>query len=125
MCAQNFEAIYPLTASQQGMLLETLGAAPGIHVEQAVFELHGELDPERFREAWRSVIQRHAILRTAFSWSAHAEPVQVALREVDLPMTVEDWRGSSAPGAVPGAVADQARRLEALLTADRELGFAL
>jgi thioesterase domain-containing protein/acyl carrier protein len=119
--AQNFEAIYPLTASQQGMLLETLGAAPGIHVEQAVFELHGALDPARFHEAWRKVIQRHAILRTAFSWSAHAEPVQVALREVDLPVTVEDWRDSSAPGAVD----DQAQRLEALLAADRELGFAL
>jgi thioesterase domain-containing protein/acyl carrier protein len=125
MCAQNFEAIYPLAASQQGMLLETLGAppgTPGIHVEQSMFELHGELDTARFHQAWRSVVQRHAILRTAFSWGdKQAEPVQVALRDADLAMTVEDWRSSSAPGAV----GDQAQRLEAFLEADRKLGFAL
>jgi thioesterase domain-containing protein/acyl carrier protein len=116
MTPSTIEAICPLSASQHGMLLETLGAAAGIHVEQALFELHAELDLARFHQAWRSVVDRHAILRTAFSWDAHAEPVQVALRNVDLPMRVEDWRGSCA---------DEARRLETFLDADRALGFSL
>lgn len=116
MPPHTIESIYPLTASQQGMLLETLGAHPGIHVEQAVFELHAELDTARFHQAWRSVVDRHAILRTAFSWDAHAEPVQVVLREVELAMTVEDWRGSPA--------AHHAQRLDDFLATDRELGFA-
>lgn len=117
MSTQTFEAIYPLSPSQHGMLLETLGAPAGIHVEQAVFELHGELDTARFHQAWQQVVKRHAILRSALSWDTHAEPVQVALRDVELPMTLEDWRGASAD--------DQARRLEAFLEADRERGFVL
>jgi thioesterase domain-containing protein/acyl carrier protein len=115
MPPHNIEAIYPLSASQQGMLLETLGAQAGIHVEQAVFELHAELDSDRFHQAWRAVNARHAILRTAFSWEAHSEPVQVVLREVDVPMRLEDWRGAPADA--------QARRLDGALDADRELGF--
>src|SRR5262249_30287417 len=72
-------------------------------------------DPARFHQAWRTVIERHAILRSAFSWEAQAEPVQVVLREVELAMTVEDWR----------AAPDPAQRLDALLAADRARGFSV
>ncbi|HEX3760988.1 MAG TPA: condensation domain-containing protein, partial [Kofleriaceae bacterium] len=111
------ESIYPLTASQQGMLLETFRARSGIHVEQSVFELHGELDTARFHQAWRTVVARHAILRSAFSWESQAEPVQVVLREVDLAMTVEDWRDQPA--------AHHAQRLDDFLAADRARGFSV
>jgi thioesterase domain-containing protein len=111
------ESIYPLTASQQGMLLETFGAHPGIHVEQSVFELHAELDAARFHQAWRAVVARHAILRSAYSWDTQAEPVQVVLREADVAMTALDLRDAPA--------AEHARRLDAFLAADRERGFAV
>jgi thioesterase domain-containing protein len=111
------ESIYPLTASQQGMLLETFGAHPGIHVEQSVFELHAELDAARFHQAWRAVVARHAILRSAYAWDTQAEPVQVVLREADVAMTALDWRDAPA--------AEHAQQLDAFLAADRERGFAV
>ncbi len=113
--SKNIETMYPLTSSQKGMLLESLGAQPGIHVEQGILELHGELDVDAFEQAWQTVVKRHAILRTAFVWNAHSEPVQVVLQRVEVPLQQADW--SELPAS------DQEARLEQYLEADRELGF--
>lgn len=115
---RRIEAIYPLSPSQQGMLVESLcSPRPGIHVEQAVFVLRPALDPAKFARAWREVVQRHAILRTAFVWQGRAEPLQVVASEVELPLAVHDWRARD-PETLEA-------ELDALLRADRERGFAL
>jgi thioesterase domain-containing protein/acyl carrier protein len=111
------EAIYPLSPSQQGMLFETLGSGrPGIHVEQALFVLTSELDVARFAAAWQAVVDRHAILRTAFVWRGRPEPLQVALRHAPVPLAVHDWR-ARPPGEHDAAFA-------AYLADDRRAGFA-
>jgi len=112
---KGIEALVPLSPSQQGMLLECLGSQPGLHVEQTVFSLSPNLNVAAFRSAWRTIIDRHAILRTAFVWSAKTDPVQVVLNRVEVPLTVEDWRGSSS--------GEQKQRMQAYLESDRELGF--
>jgi thioesterase domain-containing protein/acyl carrier protein len=113
----DIDAIYPLSPSQQGMLLETLAAArPGIHIEQSLFVLSGPLDIARFERAWQAVLDRHAVLRTAFVWRGRPEPLQVALRRVRVPLVVHDWRD------LPAAAQDE--RFAAYLDGDRRAGFA-
>lgn len=113
--SKNIETIYPLSHSQKGMLLESLGAQPGIHVEQAIFELRGRIEPDTFQRAWQAVVDRYAILRTAFAWNAHSEPMQVVLRHVEVPLERVDWSDRPAH--------EQRDRLERYLEADRTLGF--
>ncbi|MEM1206468.1 MAG: amino acid adenylation domain-containing protein, partial [Acidobacteriota bacterium] len=100
MDKKNIEAIYPLSPAQLGMLLYLVVAGDGersnAFYEQYHCTLHGDLDPELFREAWERTVARHASLRTLFLWERREKPLQVVLRSVELPFTVEDWRGRDA-----------------------------
>src|SRR6188474_1261320 len=97
MGRRDVEAIYPLAPTQQGMLFETLCApGSGINIEQWSCTLEGPLDVAAFEAAWRRVLARHAMLRTGFVWKEQDEPLQVVLREVDLPFEVHDWRSLGA-----------------------------
>lgn len=112
------EAIYPLSPSQQGMLLETLAAAgAGIHVEQFVYTLHGPLKSASFERAWQLLLQRHAGLRTGFLWENRSEPVQFVLQQAPITLTREDWR------LVP--TGEHTEALKNYLDRDRARGFML
>ncbi|WP_414754485.1 amino acid adenylation domain-containing protein [Anabaena sp. CCY 9910] len=112
----NIESIYPLSPSQQGMLFETLAASEsGIHLEQCILNLQTELDVLAFARAWQRVSDRHAILRTAFVWENQNEPLQVVLKQVELPLEQQDWRGLSP--------SQQQEKLETYVSADRLHGF--
>src|SRR3954468_17535761 len=93
MSKKSYEAIYPLSPTQQGMLFETLASPEsGIHIEQVTCGLRGPLDLAAFERAWQRVIDRHLILRTGFVWKNQDEPLQVALRQVEVPFEQQDWR---------------------------------
>ncbi|MDF5719565.1 MAG: amino acid adenylation domain-containing protein [Rhizonema sp. PD37] len=113
------ESIYPLSPSQQGMLFETLSASnSGIHIEQSIFDLQfEELDLLAFEKAWQRVVDRHYILRTAFIWENQNEPLQVVLKEVEISLYLQDWRGLS--------LCQQQEKLKTYLSADRLLGFEM
>lgn len=112
------EAIHTLSPQQQGMLFETLySSGPGIFVEQEVHTLQGTLHVSAFEQAWQRIVDRHAILRTAFVWKDQDEPLQVVLRHVTLPIEWHDARGLSE--------SEQAARVQAHLDADRARGFDL
>ncbi|HEU4405632.1 MAG TPA: condensation domain-containing protein, partial [Polyangiaceae bacterium] len=116
--SDTIEDLYPLTPLQKGLLFHALGEpAGGLYVNQLVGELRGRLDVEAFAGAWREALRLNPVLRTAFEWEGVDEPLQVVLREVDLPLAVEDWRD------VPAAELDA--RLERLLADERRRGFAL
>jgi epothilone synthetase B len=116
MTGKSYEAIYPLSPPQQGMLFECLLApASGIHIEQTSCALHGKLDVPAFKEAWNRILKRHAILRTAFVWKSLNEPLQVVLENVELPFEEHDWRE-----LLPAV---QEERLAAYCRADRLRGF--
>src|SRR5262245_39936168 len=103
---------------QQGMLFHTLSAhESGIYVLQTSYTLRGRLDMPAFQRAWTRVVERHPILGTALVWEGRDEPVQVVLREVELPWALHDWR--SLPSD------EQRDRLETLLREDRAAGFDL
>src|SRR5688572_6438112 len=114
--APQVESIYPLSPMQQGMLFHSLSAPDsGVYFEQLSCELRGSLDLEAFRVAWQRVMDRHAILRTAFDWESLDEPVQVVLRGLSLPLDLQDWRHLTAE--------KQRIQLEAFLRGSQERGF--
>ncbi len=118
MSRRNVEDLYPLTPLQQGLLFHTLyEPEAGLYVEQLSCVLGGPLDAQAFERAWQQVVERHAVLRTAFVTKDLAEPLQAVLRSVKLPCAKEDWRGLGR--------AEQRERLGAYLDEDRRRGFDL
>jgi non-ribosomal peptide synthase protein (TIGR01720 family) len=117
-CRRGIEDLYPLAPMQQGMLFHALyGGDSGVYFDQLSCTLVGGFDLAAFERAWRQVLARHAILRTAFLWSGLEEPLQRVEEQVALPLESLDWR------RVPAA--EQGERLRRFLAADRERGFTL
>src|SRR5437016_2935942 len=104
------EATYRLSPIQESILFEHLAQpGSGVYTEQLNCTLVGQLDGDAFREAWRRVVERHAVLRTSFDWRNRNRPVQVVWREASL-----DWKEVSSDGGQS--------RLRELLCDDRSRG---
>ncbi|PEY27153.1 non-ribosomal peptide synthetase, partial [Bacillus cereus] len=92
--------LYPLSPLQEGMIFHTLHDQGDEHVApyivQLSFMIRGELDIPTFEQAWKSVIQRHEILRSAFVWDEVEEPLQVVYESIPFKVNVEDWRTLTA-----------------------------
>src|SRR5262249_24428704 len=115
---QKVQDIYPLSPMQQGLLFHSLyEEGTGTYYEQMSCRIEGELKVEAFKRAWQAVVDRHAVLRTSFVWEGLKQPVQVVQQELKLVFREEDWRDDT--------LAEQSRRLEELLRADREQGCDL
>jgi len=112
------EAIYPLSPSQQGMLIETLSMPhSGIHIEQSIWRLHGDLALNAFEQAWEKVVKRHSVLRTTFVWQEIEESLSVVLRGVKVQLEQQDLRGIASE--------QQQEKLENYLKTQRFNGFNL
>ncbi|NEQ47693.1 MAG: amino acid adenylation domain-containing protein [Leptolyngbya sp. SIOISBB] len=110
--------IYELSPMQQGMLFHTLYApASGVYFEQRSCLLAGSLDVAAFKRAWQAVVERHAVLRTAFYWEEADKPLQVVYASAELPWIEADWQTLSEP--------QQEAKLAAFLQSDRTQGFRL
>ncbi len=107
---------YPLSSMQQGMLFHDIasGGSAG-YVQHAICDLREPLDVRRLEEAWRLVIDRHAVLRTRFHIEGIDEPLQHVLRDVDIRWVHEDWRATHPDRIEP--------RFQARLEADVQHGF--
>ena len=112
------EDLYPLAPIQQGMLFHSL-----YHTESSVYcqkvgrWFDGELNVAALQQAWQSVVDRHAVLRTAFHWKDLEQPLQLVHRNVTLSWHEDDWRGLSE--------VEQQQRLDAFVQSDQEQGFDL
>jgi amino acid adenylation domain-containing protein/non-ribosomal peptide synthase protein (TIGR01720 family) len=108
--------VYPLSPMQQGMLFHALfDPAAGMYVGQLFLDLEGTLEEKVLERAWQWVLERHAVLRTAFVWEEVGEPLQVVCKGVAVPLERQDWRGHSA--------GQRHERWQALLRDDRRRGF--
>ncbi len=116
MDRQNIEAIYPLTPLQEGMLFHAIRDpdADAYRIQYSC-SLRGELEEDVLRRAWAALAERHAVLRTLFTWEQRERPLQVVRRQVEIPYVSEDWRG------VPEK--ERERRWRQALAADRARGF--
>ncbi|HET9714339.1 MAG TPA: condensation domain-containing protein, partial [Pyrinomonadaceae bacterium] len=114
----NLEDVYPLSHMQQGMMFHNLYAPTSTtYFLQLGCTLNGTLNIEAFRNAWRGVMSRHAILRTAFVWQGLEQPLQVVCTEAEFLLEQLDWRD------VP--LSQQEEKFETLLKEDRLKGFDL
>ncbi|MCC6861343.1 MAG: AMP-binding protein, partial [Bryobacterales bacterium] len=115
---RNIEDIYPLSPMQQGMLFHAeLAPETAVYVEQTSCLLNGALDVTVFERAWQRVMDRHAVLRTAFVSGQVEEPVQVVYRRLPLPLQKEDWRGMPEE--------EQRHRFRQFVIDQRQTGFEL
>src|SRR5579884_2003288 len=114
--SQNIEDIYALTPLQEGLLFYALTQS-SLYIEQVQAQFQGEIDIPAFQQAWQRVVERHAILRTAFWWEGIEKPVQIVCRQIQVPWQVLDWREISPP--------EQEKQLDALQQEDRQRGFEL
>jgi len=116
----NVEDIYPLSALQEGMLFHTLYAPEERpYLDHIVWELRdGQgLDVAALNRAFRELVMRHEALRTAFTWKVGKRSHQVVLRQAEIAIEEQDWRGL--------ARVERAQRLNSLLEADRARGYDL
>ncbi|HEX2211858.1 MAG TPA: amino acid adenylation domain-containing protein, partial [Longimicrobium sp.] len=113
------EDLYPLAPLQEGLLFHALygGAGSQAYQVQIAYRMEGELDADVLRRAWAEVVSRHPVLRTSFVWEGLRRPLQRVSSAVEVPWTVEDWRGRME--------AEQEAALEAYLAEDRARGFDL
>ncbi|MCP4656953.1 MAG: amino acid adenylation domain-containing protein, partial [bacterium] len=110
------EDVYPLSPLQEGLLFHTLKAPRStVYFEQLSWTFGDDLDPAALRRAWERVVERHAVLRTAFAWEGLERPLQIVDRQVEVPWEEHDWR----------RIDDEETRFAALLAADRRRGFDL
>ena len=91
---QQIEAMYYLSPLQQGLLFHRLAdATADPYFYQYAYRLQGDLRLDAFEGAWRHVVERHAVLRTAFVWSGATTAVLPSSTETvnepnDAPTTV-------------------------------------
>lgn len=118
MADKNIEAIYRLSALQEGMLFHMIGSAgSSVYFTQYSCLYHGELRIDLLEEAWAKVTQRHPVLRTLFTWEKRDQPLQIVRRRVEIPWQHLDWRELSP--------SSQREHWEAFQQQDRECGLAL
>ncbi len=114
----NVEAIYPLSPMQEGLLFHSLYAPRSeAYFIQFNYTFRGRLDVSAFKQAWQRVVERHAVLRTLFTWERSDKMFQVVRGKIQLPWQDLDWRG------VP--LDEQEIRLQRFLEEDRARGFDL
>src|SRR5215510_13719293 len=102
MTGNPIERFYRLAPMQHGMLFHSLSAADGgVYVTQVVCKLPPGVDFYALERAWRSVINRHDVLRTCFSWHGLNEPLQRVCEDLSLPIDIQDWTNVPA-GAQEG-----------------------
>jgi len=110
--------VYELTPTQQAMLIYSLYAPRSkAYFEQVCYSYEAPLDVRAFAEAWQQVVDRHAILRTSFSWDDSEHMVQMVHPSVQVPFEQHDLRELSA--------SEQQARLDQFLANDSERGFDL
>src|SRR6185369_9183116 len=100
--AYAIEQLYPATAMQKGMLFHSL-LDPAAYVTQLYSTIEGDLQLTLLREAWETVVERYAMLRTIFVGEGEQQH-QLVLKRVSLPWYEEDLRAVS--------VAEQSARFE-------------
>ncbi len=110
--------IYPLSPLQEGLLFHKLHRPDSdAYLVQLTINLSGEIDPDKLRQAWQLVINRHDIGRTGFIYDVASKPLQYVLRKADILWSYKEWQEYTSE--------EFKQHLEIFLSNDRSLNFDL
>ncbi|MFZ5988545.1 MAG: amino acid adenylation domain-containing protein, partial [Bacillota bacterium] len=89
---KNIEDILALTPMQEGILFHYLSNPKSKqYFEQLSLRLTGSVDMDVLRKAWNFVAKTNEILRNVFRWEKLEKPVQIILREYEIPIREHDF----------------------------------
>lgn len=81
-----------LTATQEGMLYHSISETnTDVFHSQVVSTIPSDMDLERFKSAWATLVDRHEALRTAFFWDGLDKSLQVVRPRAEIPWAATDW----------------------------------
>ncbi|PZO88509.1 MAG: hypothetical protein DI626_01615, partial [Micavibrio aeruginosavorus] len=75
---------YPLSPMQEGMLFHTLHEESDVYLQQVCFYFNDRINEKIAKEAWKKLVERHAILRTTFDWEVSDNIIQTVHDSFDL-----------------------------------------
>ncbi len=88
----NVEDILSLTSMQEGMLFHYLSDPDSKqYFEQIRLRLSAEIKFAWFKEAWQLVCRTNEMLRAVFRWEKLDEPVQIILKDKEIPIRLFDF----------------------------------
>lgn len=85
------------------------------YFQQLSCQLTGTLNYEVFEEAWRTVVKRHDVLRTAFVWEGLDKLLQVVQKEVEFGIDIYNFEEFSE--------SERQQKLSEFLIADKSRGI--
>jgi amino acid adenylation domain-containing protein len=113
---QDIEDILALTPIQEGMLFHYLSSkGSGYYNQQLTMQLSGTVSIPVLKKAWEFVAETNEMLRTVFRWEKLVHPVQIVLKDIQLPFEEYDFSGYPAE--------ERLERLQKLREKDRTQGF--
>lgn len=89
----NVEDIYPCTPLQEGMMSLSIQNGNG-YMATRVFQLHKNMDVERFKDCWQRLVDLHPILRTRIIPAKSSGALQVIVKEAIVwktPMSLDEY----------------------------------
>ncbi len=109
-----FDAIYPLSPMQEGMLFHSrMDSSSGMYCEQVSVLFSNQLNVSAMEAAWNGAINHHTILRSSFVWENLPRPLQLVQAHARVTLELLDWRNES----------NTQEKLNHFLAADRAKGF--
>lgn len=112
----NVEDIIGLSHMQEGLLFHYLTEPDSAqYVEQLTLHLRGDINEDTLRQAWASVARNNEMLRTVFRWEKLDKPVAIILKQLQIPLLIQDLSVSSGTDLDAG--------LEEAIAADYALGI--
>ncbi len=89
---ENVEDILALSSMQEGLLFHHLKEnEDDLYFEQLSIQITGDVNFSAFNRAWNAVVENNEMLRTIFAWKKLNRPVQIVLKEIDIPIKQHDF----------------------------------
>ncbi|MCB2298651.1 non-ribosomal peptide synthetase [Clostridium tagluense] len=88
---ENVEDIIELTSTQQGMLYHYVNDTDSfMYQEQLSITLSGAIDINLIKKTWDFLVESNEMLRTIFRWEKIDKPVQIILKDYNIPLEIID-----------------------------------
>ncbi|MFS1512188.1 amino acid adenylation domain-containing protein [Chengkuizengella sp. SCS-71B] len=93
---ENIENILALSPTQEGMLFHYLkNKEKNVYFQQLSLQLSGEICVKSIQKSWQHVLETNEMLRTIFRWKKLKHPVQIVLKNREIPLKVVDYSNHS------------------------------